>query len=247
MDSKSTHNSDQGNGSDVTPPAGSGSELTDRTSSLALPVPAVESSLYRYGVTDLLLRLLVDSPYSEFTIRELARATDANTRSVSKAVDVLETNGLVTARHTGNKRLVGINRARLSKPDDPVLQVPQPEFQLPIRAALTRIEDELEGVCGVVVFGSVARGEADRQSDIDLWVLVTDDRATKQRQAHDIANALGSERFDGDRYEVQILVESIETATDYGDRLRDVFASGLTLRDSDALRELKQEVLHSAG
>jgi predicted nucleotidyltransferase len=152
----------------------------------------------------------------------------------------------VTARHEGNKRLVGINRARLSKPDDPVLQIPQPEFQPPVRAALTRIEEDLEDVCGVVVFGSVARGEADRRSDIDLWVLVTDDRATNQRQAHDIANTLGSERFDGDRYEFQILVESIETAIDYSDRLHDVFASGLTLRDSEALQKRKQEVLHNA-
>jgi predicted nucleotidyltransferase len=244
MKSESIQNSAQGSDSDVTPPTGS--ELTDRTNSLAIPVPAVESSLYRYGVTDPLLSVLVDNPYSEFTIRELSRATDANTRSVSKAVDVLETNGLVTARHEGNKRLVGINRARLSKPDDPVLQIPQPEFQPPVRAALTRIEEDLEDVCGVVVFGSVARGEADRRSDIDLWVLVTDDRATNQRQAHDIANTLGSERFDGDRYEFQILVESIETAIDYSDRLHDVFASGLTLRDSEALQKRKQEVLHNA-
>nr|WP_274326211.1 nucleotidyltransferase domain-containing protein [Halosimplex aquaticum] len=30
------------------------------------------------------------------------------------------------------------------------------------------------------MFGSVARGEADRRSDIDLWVLVEEDRMTNQ-------------------------------------------------------------------
>ena len=196
------------------------------------------------GATDDLLRLLFDNPYERFTIRELGRLTDNAAQSVKRAVDVLEANGLVAIERAGNRRLVGINRRRVRNPDDPVLRIPQPEFHPPVRAAVDRIRDELDTVEGVLVFGSVARGRADRRSDIDLWVL-DDDRADQHR-ANELAKELGQERFDGDRYEFQILVETPESARGHGDRLKGVFADAVTLVDSDTLRGLKSEVLNDA-
>lgn len=49
--------------------------------------------------------------------------------------------------------------------------------------------------------------------------------------------------FDGDRFEFQVLVESITTARRIGDRLREIFATGLTLVDSETLYQFKPEVL----
>ncbi|WP_436931742.1 nucleotidyltransferase domain-containing protein [Halosimplex halobium] len=211
---------------------------------VGLPVPAPEPDLFRHTATDDLLQLLLDNPYEQFTIRELSRLTDNAPQSVKRAVDVLEANGLVVAEPEGNRRLVGINRTRVTKPDDPVLRIPQPEFHRPVRAALERIRDELGEVRGVLVFGSVARGQADRQSDIDLWVLAGD--RADQHRANELAKELGGERFDGDRYEFQILVETPESARGHADRLEDVFADAITLVDSDALRDLKHEVMSGA-
>ena len=211
---------------------------------VALPIPPPEPSLFRHKATSGVLRLLVDNPYERFTIRELARLTDNSAQSVKRAVDVLEPNGVVVTDAQGNRRLVGINRQRLSKPDDPVLHIPQPEFHPPVRTALDRLETELGHVLGVLVFGSVARGRADRQSDIDLWVLAGD--RIEQHRANELAKELGQERFDGDRYDFQILVESPESARGHGDRLEDVFTDAVTLVDSDELRTLKQEVLGNA-
>jgi predicted nucleotidyltransferase len=202
-----------------------------------------DSDLFRHKATDDLLRLLFDNPYEQFTIRELGRLTDNAAQSVKRAVDVLESNGLVVEAE-GDRRLVGINRPRVTKPDDPVLRIPQPEFHRPVRAALDRIRDELGEVRGALVFGSVARGRADRQSDIDLWVL-TGDRADQHR-ANEIAKELGQERFDGDRYELQVLVETPESARSHGDRLEEVFTDAITLADSETLRELEREVLSDA-
>ncbi|MEF8851662.1 MAG: nucleotidyltransferase domain-containing protein [Haloarculaceae archaeon] len=205
---------------------------------------------------------MLDNPYEQFTIRELGRLTDNAAQSVKRAIDVLEPNGLVVVETEGNRRLVGINRTRVTKPDDPVLRIPQPEFHLPVRAALDRIRDEFGSVKGVLVFGSVARGRADRQSDIDLWVLA-DDRANQHR-ANEIAKELGRERFGGpgtasrrrrydrataetgNRYEFQILVETPESALAHGDRLKEVFADAITLVDSDPLRDIKHEVMGNA-
>jgi predicted nucleotidyltransferase len=211
---------------------------------VGLPIPTPEPDLFRHAATDDILRLLLDNPYKQFTIRELARLTDNAAQSVKRAVDVLEPNGLVVTKTEGNRRLVGINRARVSKPDDPVLQIPQTEFHPPVRAALDRLQAEFDDVKGVLVFGSVARGQADRQSDIDLWVLAGD--RGQQHRANELAKELGQERFDGDRYEFQILVETPDSARGHGDRLENVFTDAITLVDSETLRELKREVLSDA-
>jgi predicted nucleotidyltransferase len=211
---------------------------------VGLPVPAPEPDLFRHTATDDLLQTLFDNPYEQFTIRELSRLTDNAAQSVKRAVDVLEANGVVVVEAKGNRRLVGINRSRVTKPDDPVLRIPQPEFHRPVRAALERIRDELGEVRGVLTFGSVARGRADRQSDIDLWVLAGDH--ADQHRANELAKELGGERFDGDRYEFRILVETPESARGHADRLENVFADAITLVESDALRDLKQEVMGDA-
>ena len=211
---------------------------------VGLPIPTPDPNLFRHTATDDLLQLLLDNPYEQFTIRELGRLTDNAAQSVKRAVDVLEANGLVVVEAEGNRRLVGINRTRVTKPDDSVLRIPQPEFQGPVRAALDRIRDELAEVHGVLVFGSVARGQADRQSDIDLWVLAGD--RADQHRANELAKALGQKQFDGDRYEFQILVETLESARSHGDRLEDVFADAITLEDSDTLHDLKHEVMSDA-
>jgi predicted nucleotidyltransferase len=210
---------------------------------LALPVPMPPSNLFAHNVTSEILTLLTDNSHIAFGIREISRATDHPHRSVSSAVDELETVSLVTTKYDGGKKLVQINRDRLRKPDDPVTQIPQSEFQEPIRTLVTRLTDQLDKVRGIVLFGSVARGAADRQSDIDCFVLVEEEQALAQQTAHELTSHLGEERFQGDRYTFHVLVESVASARKHGERLQEIFAEGLTLVDSDALRQLKTEVL----
>jgi len=211
---------------------------------VGLPIPTPDPDLFRHTATDDLLQLLLDNPYEQFTIRKLSRLTDNAAQSVKRAVDVLEANGLVVVEAEGNRRLVGINRTRVTEPDDPVLRIPQPEFHRPVRAALDQIREELDEVRGVLVFGSVARGQADRRSDIDLWVLAGD--RADQHRANELAKALGQKQFGGDRYEFRILVETPESARSHGDRLEDVFADAITLGDSNTLHDLKHEVMSDA-
>lgn len=224
---------------------GSGPDTTSRATTVELQVPAANPKLFRHKATDDILRLLADNPYESFTIRELSRITDHTTYSVKSAVDVLEDNGIVIAEAEGSSRPVGIDRTRLEKPEEPALRIPQPEFHAPVRAAFDRITSEFDGLRGVLLFGSVARGRADRQSDIDLWVLVEDANGDQHR-ANEIAKELDQRRFDGERYEFQILVESVESAHSYADRLRDIFTDAVTLQDSETLRDLKLEVLNDA-
>jgi predicted nucleotidyltransferase len=224
-----------------------GENMIRQGATIAVGVPALDANLYRYEATNPVLHFLVDNPYAKQTIRELSRLTDYSHPAVKNAVDVLAANDIVHVEAEGNQKQISINRSRITKPDDPILTIPQPEFHSPVREAVGQLRGTLADVKGIIVFGSVARGTADRQSDIDLWVLVQNDRGTNQRQANEIATALEDERFAGDRYEFQILVESACSALNVGDRLTEILISGITIVDTQTLDRFKQEVLNDAG
>jgi predicted nucleotidyltransferase len=210
---------------------------------LTLPLPIPNERLFRYTATGDILVLLANNPHTQFSIRDIRRATDHSPSSVTDTVDLLAETDLVNITRVGNKKLVQINRRRLSKPDDPILQIPQPEFHDPVRTLVERLRDQIENIAGILIFGSVARGQADRSSDIDCFVLVTDHKATAQRTAHEVARDLEEQRFAGDRYQFQILAESTRSVENIGDRLREIFTDGIAVYETDALQATKQEVL----
>ncbi|QSG16411.1 Minimal nucleotidyltransferase (plasmid) [Halapricum desulfuricans] len=61
---------------------------------------------------------------------------------------------------------------------------------LPATAVETTGTGVVSDVVGIILYGSVARGEADRRSDIDLWILARPERAESQREANAIARDL---------------------------------------------------------
>jgi len=72
----------------------------------------------------------------------------------------------------------------------------------------------------------VARGEADRRSDIDLWVLTRSGRAESQREANAIARDLEDTEFDGDRYAYDIDVEAVQAIPAYTEDIREIVVQG---------------------
>lgn len=158
--------------------------------SLGLPLPVRDHGLFKHGAVPYILNFLGDNPGVDVSIRQLSTIVPMSERATREGVDALEANELVDVFHEGNARRVSINSDRLDKPEDPILSVPQTEFHTPIRIARHAIESELEQVVGVVLFGSVARGEADPQSDVDLWVLVEEDRMEQRHAANRLVQDL---------------------------------------------------------
>lgn len=158
--------------------------------SIRLALPVRDSELFKHGATPHVLNFLGDNPDIDVSIRQLARVVPMSERATRDAVDVLETNNLIETYHQANARRVHINRARFDEPHDPIRSIPQPEFQTPVRIACRYIEAELEDVRGIVLFGSVACGTADRRSDIDLWVLVADDHLQQRHEANKLSSHL---------------------------------------------------------
>ncbi len=205
---------------------------TDRTT-ITLDIPVEDGRLFRSEVIDDVLSLLSRNPDNEFSMTELANAVDHSRPSVTNAIDVLSSNDLVTAERKGRKRMVRINRERLSVPDNPYFQIPQSEFHAPVQTAVETLADELDDVVGIVLYGSVARGEADRRSDIDLWVLVEGGRMEAQREANRIRQHLEEESFDGDRYEYEVDVEALQAVPNYLSELREILRDGIALYETE--------------
>jgi predicted nucleotidyltransferase len=209
--------------------------------------PGDDANVFRIDAADTILRILVDAHETEFTISELVDATGAARSTAWRAVELLDSIGAVRIRETPQRNYVSVDPSRLHK-DDPILAVDQPEFHAPIRAFVERVRDAVtesdavDDLRSVVVFGSVARGEADRKSDIDLFVLVEGDRTSARRLVTDVVGDLGDQRFDGDRFDFEPYVESVESARRAGPKLREIFDEGITVYGSDRLQSIRKAV-----
>jgi len=216
----------------------------DARVSFDLPLP--DERVFRYASMEDVLHHLVNSPHERFTMQHLADLTGYDSSTVYRSVDLLEKLGVVTVSDERPSR-VSIDPDHIDC-DDPLLLVPQQEFQRPIRAYLDALRDrvaetvEIEELAGVVLFGSVARGDADRASDIDVLVVVKGSKTHGRRVATAVARESEDERFDGDRYEFEVLVETTESAKRVGGELTEIFDEGLILHRSTALEGVRDEV-----
>jgi predicted nucleotidyltransferase len=211
---------------------------------IALDIPAKDASIFGSQAVHDVLSFLSRYYTDEFSVTELTNAVDYSQPSVSKAIDILVANDLAVERRTGNTRAVHVNRNRLSKPDDPVLQIPQSEFHTPVRTAVNELRDALDTVVGIVLYGSVARGEADRRSDIDLWVLVEEDRMSHQRTANRVRQELEDQTFDTGRYEFEIDVESLPAVPNYADELREILSDGIVIHSTEKFDTVQNMIFH---
>jgi len=225
------------------------SDITKQAMRICIdPDPNTDAGVFRIEAADDILRLLANAHDSEFSIPELVDATDVARSTVWRAVDLLDSIDAVHIRETPQRNYVSINTDNLEK-DDPILAIEQSEFHKPIRAFVDQIQeaisdtDEVDSLLGIVVFGSVARGEADRQSDIDLFVVVDGDRTPARRVVTDVVADLQDQRFNEDRFEFEPYVESADSALRAGSKLREIFLEGITVYENEKLQSIRKTVI----
>lgn len=207
-----------------------------------LPLP--DEQVFRYGAMDDILEIAATNPSTKFSNRDLQELTGFGGPSVTKAVSLLEAMGLLIRQDTGAKTLYQINERSLFDADDPFLGIPQAEFREPLKRFVNQVGQELSTDAAILCFGSVARGDADRVSDIDLFVLVGDDEelVTARRAVSEVVRELETEPIDGQRYEFEVFVESPESARRRGEDLQPILQEGIVLSESEAFRRVKGEV-----
>jgi len=213
-------------------------------SGVYITFPLPDERLFRNQAIEDILLLYTRNPHREFTVTDLRTVTGHGGDTVHTAINVLEDADLLRTRHEGRKKLISANRDRFHKPDDPVLEISQEQFRTPVKTFLDRVQDEHKNLVGVILFGSVARGEADRASDIDIQVIVKDNLTESRRQLQKLRQEVEGRKFDGERYEIQLLVESVETAKNYGEKFQEIFSEGITLYSTDKLDDVKEAVFN---
>lgn len=217
---------------------------SDSGSGITIDIPLQDSRLFKGEATDGILLFLTRHHNEAFSITDIAEAVNYTRPTITKTVDVLSNNDLVVEERDGSRRLVQINQDRLTRPDDPYLEIPQSEFYAPVKGATEAILDELDSVLAVVLYGSVARGEADRRSDIDLWVLVREDRMGNQRRANRVRQSLEEDTFDGNRYAFDIDVEGLQAVPNYTNELRAILRDSIAVHRTDEFDTVCNMVLH---
>lgn len=214
---------------------------------ISLSIPPSDPALFKHKATSDALLFLMNHRLNDFSLRELATQIGHSHQSVRRAVNVLSANDLVIDSPESNRRLVQINRQHLSIPDDPILRIPQSEYHRPVKAAVTELRENINDVVGIILYGSVARGEADRRSDIDLWVLTRSGRAESQREANAIARDLEDREFDGDRYAYDIDVEAVQAIPTYTDDIREIVVSGIPVYKTSDFKTVENLLLEEGA
>lgn len=214
---------------------------------ISIDLPLQDDRLLSGDATADILLFLTRHHDESFSMTDLADAIGYTRPTITKTVDTLSKNDLVTEEYDGPRRLVQINRDRLTIPDDPFLGIPQSEFHAPVQDATDQLRTTLDDVLAVVLYGSVARGEADRRSDIDIWVLVREDRASNQRQANHIRQSLEEETFGGDRYAFDIDVEALQGIPTYAEELQEIIQDGIAVYQTDEFDTVRSMILHGDG
>lgn len=215
----------------------------DSGSGVYIQFPLPEERLFRNQAIEDILLLFIRNPHQEFTVTELRTVTGHGGDTIDTAIRVLEAADLINSRQEGRKKLISANRDRFHNPDDPLLSIPQEEFHTPVKEFLDKAkQNQGDNLVGIIIFGSVARGEADRASDIDIQVIVEDELTESRRELHDIRQEIENQTFAGERYELQLLVESMESAESYGEKLQEIFSEGITLYSTDRLEHVREVV-----
>lgn len=210
---------------------------------IAVDIPTPDGDLLKGTATNDVLLLLSRNPDQAFSITDVSEAVDYSRPTISKTMDRLSNNDLVTERREGTRRLIQINRDRLDIPENPYFEIPQSDFYDPVHSATTTILESLDDVLAVVLYGSVARGDADRRSDIDLWVLVRDNRMEAQREANRVRQSLEEDVFNGNRYFFEIDVEGVGAVPNYVDEIGEILSEGIALYRTDEFETVRNMVM----
>jgi predicted nucleotidyltransferase len=171
---------------------------------------AATEKIFRWSHARDLLMFLAKNPYESYTVSEIISRLDIKSRdSLSKLLDAMKDAEIIESVRVGRKRFISINREFIEIPEDPFSQVPQKEYRKIVKLIVSRIIRKKD-VKKVILFGAMARGSADRMSDIDILV-VGKDVSKLQEKLGKISYDAKSGKILPERFELNIrIITSLE-------------------------------------
>ncbi len=157
------------------------------------------------------LRFLKDNQDDFFSINEIAGKTSGSNPSVKNFLEDLSDLGLIKFRKKAGSYLVEYNQdSRYDEAVKSILKVEIKELRQEASKYAFRLfsdEDIGDNIESVVLYGSVARGTADANSDIDLLILVKD--TADSEHVRERALEISREKS-GEEIEIVPVVQSIQ-------------------------------------
>lgn len=216
-------------------------------------------------LTERKIEILKKLENTEKSPTELAKEMNLTISSVNKHLNDLEELGLVlkNGKKKGKTRsywkykledfvyfissLDGeVNKKRLSlnqkhKVHFRIWSLPQPEFHNNLDRFWCEIQEDLEDIEGIMVYGSVARGDAQEDSDIDL-LIISDNKSLEEKFG---AKVLGDKMFMTTVFPKEDFEESFRKKSNFA---QNVIEEGIIIYDQIGfLERIKNEHKERAG
>ena len=147
----------------------------------------------------------------------------ASQQTVQRALHELTALGVVDSTPAGRAILYTVNQKHVAVPALRTLASPLDLLRQVVAGAIAGTEDQ---ITAVVLFGSVARGEASRDSDIDLAVVAEPNWVGRANLWHEVGDRFGG-RCDVLQYSPTDFVNWAESGEE--PVLRKIVAEGITL------------------
>lgn len=190
-------------------------------------------NVFRYAVARDILLFLGKNRYKQFTISEIARNLDIrpNNGNLRRALQALVSAGLLKEKKEGRGRFLKIKDDVILYPKDPYVQIPQDEFRDVVKNIMEKVKRDRR-VEKVILFGGVARGTADRMSDIDFLVVSKDVMASEDKTSKITHNCRTGKMFD-QRYGISFRVIDVEELKKPRGFIKDALLEGIVLYERD--------------
>ena len=182
---------------------------------------------------------LLDRPDYGFTVKELVDSVSGSYNSVKNFLEKLNEFGIVRFTSKGNYRIVEY------KQQNEYHELLKSIFRVEDSKRMEIAEDYAESlydrrgdeIFSIMVFGSVARGTADKDSDVDI-IVITEDSESVESVKDDAIGFTGLDKFP----RVIPVAESLEEFRDNyrrGARFEEnVFRDGIVLEGEDIHEEI---------
>ena len=138
------------------------------------------------------IKALMEYPDRDWGLSDISEESEVSKTTVWRAVNRLEERNFVSTSEVGKSKLVKVKNRKVLKR---ILKASRAEIDELEEVAERFVEEvgEIDEVKKCVLFGSVARGTADLNSDVDVLILIQDGDEKTEDEISLIAEMISSE------------------------------------------------------
>lgn len=130
------------------------------------------------------LSLFLENPYSRYYLRESARMLQMDPMTIKRALDLLVEENLLMRTEENNRTYY---KAEMENPVFRYLKISYNLSKLREKNIVNYIVKNMKTVSSIILFGSFATGENNKESDVDILTI----SLSKKKPTAQLANHLG--------------------------------------------------------